>query len=250
MPNESFRAALALHRPVHMAWVTMGQPYIVEQLGAAGYHAVLVDRQHGMIGHAELVNCLTAARAAGLPALVRPLTRDTGSIGQALDAGAQGVVCPLVETAADVEEVVRAVKYPPLGTRSWGPYRGKFLVEGDYFEHANHWTVACVQIETRAALDNLDTILQVEGLEMILVGPNDLAAALTGARDIHAKEVTDAIAHVFAKCRAHNVIAAAFANDVDYARPLAEAGWDVLSVGTDAGLLAEAGARTIRSLRD
>lgn len=242
MSEDLFRTAHAGRRQLFMAWVTLGLPYVVEQMAETGYDVVLIDQQHGLGGHAEMVNCLTAARAAGLPAVVRPVSNDPGLIGQALDAGAQGVVCPLIETAEDAEVAVRAVKYPPRGLRSWGPYRGKYMLEGDYFAKANDWTIACVQVETRGAMDNLDAIMAIDGLDMVLVGPNDLAAALTGRRDIHAAEVMDAIDLVLKKAREHSVMAAIFANDAEYARPLVKAGWDVITIGTDMGQMA-GGAR-------
>lgn len=232
-----------------MAWVTLGLPYVVEQMAETGYDVVLIDQQHGIGGHAEMVNCLTAARAAGLPAVVRPVSNDPGLIGQALDAGAQGVVCPLIETAEDAEVAVRAVKYPPRGLWSWGPYRGKYMLEGDYFSKANDWTIACVQIETRAAMDNLDEILSVDGLDMVLVGPNDLAAALTGQRDIHAPDVAKAIDKVLTKAREHSVMAAIFANDAEYAKPLVKAGWDVITIGTDMGLMARGASETLAAAK-
>jgi 4-hydroxy-2-oxoheptanedioate aldolase len=218
-------------------------------MGEAGYDLVLIDQQHGLGDHSDLVNCLTAARAAGLPALVRPLTPEAGLIGAALDAGAQGVVCPLIETANDAEAVVRAAKYPPRGLRSWGPYRGRFMVEGDYFDVANDWTIASVQIETRGAVENLDAILAVDGLDMVLVGPNDLAAALTGQRDIRAPEVVEACDLVLSKARERSVFTAIFANDIDYAIPLVEAGWDIVAVGTDMGLLAGAAADVVKAVK-
>ena len=249
MATDLFRAARRERRQLVMAWVTLGVPYVVEQMGAIGYDAVLVDQQHGIGDHGDLVNCLAAARAAGLPALVRPVSADAGLIGQALDAGAQGVVCPLINTADDADAVVRAVKYPPRGARSWGPYAGKFLLETDYFDTADDWTLACVQIETRAAVDNLDAILGVDGVDMALLGPNDLAAGLTGERDIHAGEVAEAIDLVLRKSREHDVIAAIFANDADYAKPLVEAGWDVITIGTDMGLLSDGAMRALAAAR-
>lgn len=249
MSSDPFRQALGSGTPLLMAWVTYGQPYVVEQMGQAGYDCVLIDQQHGIGGNAELVSCLTAARAAGLPAIVRPLTADAGLIGAALDAGAQGVLCPLVETAADVEACVRAAKYPPRGSRSWGPYRGKLMVEGDYTEQSESWTLVAVQIETRAAMENLDHILKVDGLDMVLVGPNDLALALTGTRDIRAKEVVDACNILLKKAREHSVFASIFANDLDYARPFYEAGWDVITVSTDMSLLAAAAEGVVTALK-
>jgi len=250
LADDQFRAAKARSDPLLMAWVTLGVPYVVEQLAGAGFDVVLIDRQHGIGGQSEMVNCLTAARAAGIPAVVRPLSADLGLIGQALDAGAQGVVCPLIETVEDAEAVVGAVKYPPRGLRSWGPYTGKFVIGGEYFDEANGWTLASVQIETRAAMDNLDEIMALDGLDMTLVGPNDLAVALTGKRDIRASEVVEAIDLVLAKAREHDVVAAIYANDINYAEPLAEAGWDIITVGTDMGLLANGAAAVIDALKN
>ena len=249
-PSEDLiRTAHGEGRQLILAWVTLGIPYVVEQMGEAGFDAVLIDQQHGLGGQAEMVNCLTAARAAGLPAVVRPVSMADAEIGRALDAGAQGVVCPMVRTGDDAEAIVGAVKYPPRGARSWGPYAGKFALAGEYFDEANEWTIACVQIETKAAIDNLDDIMGVDGLDMVLVGPNDLAAALTGERDIHAKDVIEAIDLVLKKAREHSVIASIFANDVGYAKPLAAAGWDIIAVGTDMGLLSGAASNVLEQVR-
>lgn len=249
MRNDPLRDALEKRTPQLMAWVTCGVPYVVEAMGEAGHDLVLIDQQHGLGDHGDMVNCLIAARAAGLPALVRPLTADAGLIGAALDAGAQGVLCPLVETAADVEACVRAAKYPPRGLRSWGPYRGRLVAKGDYTERAQDWTFLSVQIETSAAIDNLDDILSVDGLDMVLVGPNDLALALTGTRDIRAGAVIEACDQILKKAREQSVFTAIFANDLDYAKPFAQAGWDIITVGTDVGLLSGAAANAVAGLK-
>ena len=159
-----------------------------------------------------------------MPALVRVADNDPGLIGRALDAGAQGVVCPLINSAADAARFVRAVKYPPVGARSWGPYRAQLNIAGDYVPQANGWTVACPQIETRGALDELDDILSIEGVDMVCFGPNDLSAALLGHFDIQASEVMEAMAEVLRKCREKSVLAFIFANDSAYAKPLIKAG--------------------------
>lgn len=249
MTQDAIRSAAAEGRLLLNGWVTLDSAYAVELMGEAGWDTVTVDQQHGLGGQAELVACLTGARASGLPALVRVAENAPGLVGRALDAGAQGVVCPLVGTAEDAERFVRSVKYPARGMRSWGPYRGKFLVEGEYFPQANDWTIACAQIETADAMANLDAILAVDGLDMALVGPNDLAIALTGVADIRAPAVLEAIGQVLEACRRHGVLAAIFANDLDYAKPLAAAGWDMLSVSTDAGLLGAAARETAEAVR-
>jgi len=148
----------------------------------------------------------------------------------------------MIETVEDAEAFVRAVKYPPRGLRSWGPYRARLDYEGDYFTTANDWTIACPQIETKGALDQLDEILALEGVDMVCLGPNDLSVALTGRLDIWAPEVKEAMQLVLSKCREMSVISMIFANDADYAKPRVAEGWDVVAVGTDAGWFGKAAA--------
>jgi 4-hydroxy-2-oxoheptanedioate aldolase len=214
----------------------------MDSISDAGWDCILIDQQHGLGGHDAMVGCLTAAKAAGLPALVRVADNDQGLIGRALDGGAQGVICPLIYSAQDAERFVRAVKYPPRGTRSWGPYRAQFNIPGQYVPQANGWTIACPQIETKGALDELDDILSIEGVDMICFGPNDLSAALTGRFDIHAKEVTEAMTLVLRKCREKSVMSFVFANDIAFATPLIKAGWNLVAIGTDVGWFSAAAA--------
>ncbi len=241
-PKPDLRALLARETPLYCAWLGLGAPLAIEIAADAGWRAVLVDQQHGTGGHAELAACLTAARAAGVPALVRVAALDAGLIGRALDAGAQGVMVPMIDTAEDARQLVAAVKYPPHGARSFGPYRARYLVEGDYMPGANAWSIACAQIETRLAVESIDTICAVEGLDMICLGPNDLAISLSSgqSRDIRAPAVLDAVRHVHARATAAGVIPFVFANDTLYARDMARMGWRVIAVGTDTAWLSAA----------
>lgn len=238
--KPDFRAALAAHKPMYMAWLGLGSPLGVEIAGEAGWHAVMIDQQHGAGGPAGLGACLTAAKAAGMPAMVRVASLDFGLIGRALDAGAQGIMVPMLETAEDAARLVQAVKYPPLGRRSFGPYRAKFLIEGDYFAAANGWTIACGQIETAEALENIDAICATEGLDMICLGPNDLAIALSQGQDrsIRSPQMLAAIERVRAAAAARGVVTGIFANDQDFASQMAAAGWGAISIGSDTGWLA------------
>lgn len=240
---DPIRDKLGKGRPLFNAWLSLGCAFIVEMVAEAGADLVTIDQQHGIGGNAELVAALTAARAAGVPALVRVAWNDMGLIGRALDAGAQGVICPMVNSAADAQRFVDAVKYPPMGARSWGPYRAR-LGMGDYFRDANGLTLACGQIETRQAMDNLDAILATPGLDAICAGPNDLAITLSEGRsaDIRAPEVTAALDHLLAKCAEHGVIATIFANDADYARALAAKGWEVIALANDTRWIGAAAA--------
>lgn len=231
---DAVRDNLGKGRPLFNAWLSLGCAFVAEVVAEAGADLVTIDQQHGIGGNAEMIAALTAARAAGAPALVRVAWNDMGLIGRALDAGAQGVICPMVNTAADAQRLVDAVKYPPMGARSWGPYRARIGM-GDYFRDANGWTIACGQIETAEALGNLDAILATPGLDAICAGPNDLAITLSEGKhaDIRAPEVEAALDHLLAKCREHSVIATIFANDADYARGLIAKGWEIVAIAND-----------------
>ena len=222
MPQDRFRQAAKERRLLFNAWLTFNAPFLIELIGEAGWDCITIDQQHGLGGNEALVGCLTAARACGLPAIVR-------------------------ETVEDADAFVRAVKFPPRGLRSWGPYRARLDYDGDYFTTANGFTIACPQIETKGALDALDEILGLEGVDMVCFGPNDISVALTGRLDIWAPEVKEARELVLRKCREFDVMALIFANDVDYAKPLVTEGWDVVAVGTDAGWFSKAAAETRRA---
>jgi len=238
--KPDFRALLSAHTPLYSAWLGLGSALGVEIAADAGWHSVMIDQQHGAGGHPELLGCLTAAKAAGVPAMVRVAQLDYGLIGRALDAGAQGIMVPMVKTPEDAARLAYAVKYPPLGGRSIGPYRAKFLIEGDYFAGANAWTVACGQIETSEAVENIDAICATEGFDMICVGPNDLAISLSRGQDrnIGSPKMLEAIEHVRARAAARGVITGIFANGKDFAKQMAKTGWQVISIGTDTGWLA------------
>jgi 4-hydroxy-2-oxoheptanedioate aldolase len=248
--ETSIRELLTSARALFNAWISLGVGYSVELAAEAGADLITIDQQHGIGGNAEMLACLTASAACGLPALVRVARNDFGLIGRALDGGAQGVVCPMINTAEDARAFVEAVKYPPVGARSMGPYRARLAIP-DYLMKANGFTIACGQIETKTALGNLDAIFSTAGFDMVCVGPNDLAFTLSGGAhaDIRAPETEAAIDHILAKCREHGVIAGIFANDADYAKALIAKGWQVVAVTSDTRWLSM-GARAARAAFD
>ena len=246
--RDLFRSAARKRRTLFNAWLMMNNPLAVELIGEAGWDCVTIDQQHGPGSNDTLLACLTAAKAAVLPAIVRVANNDPGLVGRALDAGAQGVMCPLINSVDEAEAFVQSVKYPPRGFRSWGPYRAKIGHTGDYFTSANRFTIACPQIETRGALDDLDAILGLKGVDMVCFGPNDLSVALTGRLDIWAKEIKEAMTAVRRKARENGVMTLIFCNDIDFAKPRIKEGWDVVAIGTDAGWLSSAAVATLAAV--
>lgn len=245
MGEIDLRTRLALSgEPIWAAWMTLGAPLAVEAVGHDGWDLVLIDQQHGQPGGDALVASLQAASAVPVPAMVRIARNDEGLVLHALDAGAQGVMAPMINSVADAEALVCAVKYPPKGVRSFSPYRAGFVAGTRDIGALNDWTIACGQIETKEALGNLDAILAVDGLDMICVGPNDLSISMSNGavRDVRHEGVLTALPEIVSACKAAGVWSWVFANDADYARDRVAEGWDIVTVGTDTGWLTSGGA--------
>lgn len=165
--------------PIVGTFVSIGHPAVVEILGRSGFEAVCIDSEHAPFSAPGIEEMIRAADGVGVPALVR-VSGIGPEIGRALDSGAAGVLVPMVESAAQASAVVAAVRYPPAGVRGAGPGRasGWGLDFAGYLGRADDEVAAIVQIETRAGLENVEAILAVPGLDMVFVGPGDLAVSL------------------------------------------------------------------------
>ena len=167
-------------------WLTLLDPAVPELIAGAGFDLVIVDGEHGPAATADLARTLIATRASGVPLLFRVGANEPVRIMHALDAGASGVVVPQIRTVADAERAVAWCRYPPDGLRGIAPRRASGYGRGTaaYMAGANATVTCCIQIETREALADLDAILAVPGVDTILIGPNDLAAALGHIGDL------------------------------------------------------------------
>lgn len=152
-------------------------------------------------------NAVAQVRLAGKPALARIPVGDFASASRLLDAGASGIIAPMINSAEDAQAFVKATKYPPLGERSWGPslaLNHTGLSADDYLKNANALTVAIAMVETRAALEAIDDILGVAGIDGIFIGPSDLSIALSNGDQVapNAAEIDSAMQHAVSRCRA------------------------------------------------
>jgi 2-keto-3-deoxy-L-rhamnonate aldolase RhmA len=232
-------------------WLTILDPTVAELLAGSGFDLLVADGEHGPIATSDLVQMLVATRAAGVPLLYRVAANEPVRIMHALDAGAAGVVVPQIRTVADAERAVAWCRYPPGGLRGIAPRRaseyGRHTAE--YLQAANDLVTCCIQIETREALDGLDAILAVPGIDTILIGPNDLAAALGHTGDLGHAEVEGAIAHILARAKAHDIPAGIWTASVAQARSRRAEGFAWATIGADYGFLlaaADAAARDVR----
>ena len=217
------------------AWISLRDPLLVEAAALAGFDYVVVDMQHGLTDSADVIGMLHAmAHTPTLP-VVRVPWNDPGIIGRVLDAGALGVIVPLVNSAAEAQRAVAACRYAPDGARSIGPMLPRVRYGTDYAGSANG-VVACIpMIETRQAVDDVDAILDVPGIDAVYVGPADLSMTygLTPKVDQEDDAFDDALARVVDSCRRHGVIPGIHANATLAAKRHA-AGFRMITVGFDA----------------
>lgn len=169
--------------PLPVGWISLPEPLVAEACVRAGFATVLVDMQHGQVDLDDAFRIVAAVRLAGGRALVRIPVGAFATASRLLDAGADGVVAPMIETVEDAVAFAGFMKYPPLGSRSWGPTRAVQL-DGvsaqTYRAEADGRTLAIAMIETQRALEAVEAILAVPGIDGVFVGPADLSIALTG----------------------------------------------------------------------
>jgi len=199
------------------------------------------------------VHLIQAVQAAGVTPLVRIPWNEPGIIGKVLDAGAWGVICPMVNTASDAQALSQACMYPPLGSRSFGPVRARHY-GGDqpYHEIANDAVLVLPQIETREAVDNIGAILDVPGISGIYVGPGDLGLSLglKPTLDREEPEVLEIYRRLLAATAARGLIAGIHNATAAYAVRMAELGFKFLTVGSDLGFLASGARDSVQSFRN
>ena len=231
-------------------WLTILDPTVPELLAGSGFDLLVADGEHGSVATEHLVAMLIATRAAGVPLLYRVGANEPIRIMHALDSGASGVVIPQVRTPADAARAVAWCRYPPTGLRGVAPRRasGYGRATAAYLSAADALVTCCIQIETREAIEQLDEILAVPGVDTVLVGPNDLAAALGHLGDISHSDVEAAIERVVERSKAAGVPAGAWAGSPTQARQRRAQGFMWATVGADYGLLGAAADATVREV--
>jgi len=236
------------------AWVGMNEPAVAETLARETFDAVVLDMQHGAIDFAGAISSIASVALAGKPAIVRAPVGEFALASRLLDAGASAILAPMINSGADARRLVEFVKFPPLGQRSWGPRAALTLSGLDapaYLKAANAMTQAIAMIETRAALDALDEILGVEGVDGVFVGPSDLSIALSGGLRIEPRGPALMVEarRVAVRAKAHGKYAAMFCFDGADARAMLALGFRLCTIASDQALLREAARRELAAAR-
>lgn len=232
-------------------WLTIPDGFCAEVMAHEGWDALTVDLQHGVIDYPALVPMLQAISSTSTVPVVRVPWLEPGILMKALDAGAYAVICPMVNTREDAQKLVAYTHYAPRGMRSYGPARALLYGGPDYLHRANDTVVVFAMIETAQALDNLDAILSVEGLDAVYVGPADLSISLGCEPDFDdpAPTVAQAIDHILERASAHHVVAGIHNGTPEGALRRIEKGFRFVSVASDARLLADGARAALQKIR-
>jgi 2-keto-3-deoxy-L-rhamnonate aldolase RhmA len=244
------RARLASGDFLLGTWVTMLDPVAAELLAGSGFDFLVADGEHGPLGTDHLLLTVMATRAAGVPVLARVGANEPVRIMHALDVGASGVVVPQIRTVADAERAVAWCRYPPTGLRGIAPRRASEYGRrtSEYLRVADALVTCCLQIETREALEDLDAVLAVPGIDALLIGPNDLSAALGHIDDLAHPEVEAAIARVLAAAGVRGIPTGIWTPSTAVSKARRTQGFRFTTVGADYGFMAAGADAAVREV--
>lgn len=228
------------------AWCTIPSSWTAEVAARSGHDWVCIDTQHGLIGYDVMLPMLQAISAGGVPSFVRVPWNEPGAIMKALDAGAGGVIVPMVNSVEEARAAVGACRYPPSGIRSMGPIRARD-VDADW-QHP----ICVVMIETVQAVAQARDILAVPGIDAVFVGPNDLAvsAGLESSYEGRHPEHRRLIEAIAEAAHATGVAAGIMCGSGAVARQWHDVGFVMLGMQSDTRLLAAASEDLVKSARD
>ncbi len=252
-PNRSKRALAEGSAVLGTMVAEIRQPAVMQLLVNGGFDFAIIDNEHGPFTIETIADLSRTAVALGITPIVRVPDIAYPYIAQALDAGAQGIMAPRIYTAAQTKQVVDTVKYPPFGQRGSAMSRGQTTFRGgnviQMMEEANQESLVVIQIETREALESIDEIVSVPGVDVAFIGPNDLSIALGVPGQTTSSVLVAAIERVMDACGRHGVTAGIQMNDMQLALHWAERGFRMVSYSAETSLLTSAALTATASLR-
>ena len=233
-------------------WLQIPNTWSAELMAHAGWDCLTIDLQHGLHNIETAIQMLQAISTSETVPLARVNWNEPGSIMRLLDGGAYGIICPMVNSREECEAFVGACRYAPDGYRSLGPTRARLYGGPDYGEHANQEVLAIAMIETRKAVDDLDNILSVPGLDAILVGSGDLKLSYTGraSHEVVSEDFEQAIDRILAACKKHGIVPGIWNATVASAAQMSAKGFRFLALQSDSMILNEHARRLAAELKD
>jgi len=228
-------------------------PEIPRMMAAAGFDFVFIDTEHATYDLDTVKDMIRAGKASGLTCLVRVPDAEYHLIARTLDAGAQGVMVPRVEDRETVERIVRAAKYPPWGERGYGPrpiitdYQQLSMKER--IAELNEDTVIVIQVERKKAIEDIDDLLSIKGVDVALIGPNDLSISLGVPGDINSEPMIDAIQKVVDACEKRHIASGIHVPDMETLLFWKRRGMRMLTYSTEANMLLSSATQAVNEIR-
>ena len=233
-------------------WLQIPNSFTAELMANQNWDSLTLDMQHGVIDYSHAISMLQAISTTDVVPLARVNWNEPGQIMKILDAGAYGIICPMVSNRKEAEKFVQACMYPPKGYRSYGPIRGLVYGGPDYADEANNEILKFAMIETKESLDNLDEIMQTPGLDGIYIGPADLSLAV-GEKPSFDKPEGDPVYEVIMKILDHaqkNKVIAGIQNaQPEYAQKMIKKGFQLVTIGTDQRFMTAAAKSALSIIR-
>ena len=231
-------------------WLSIGSPYVAESMASVGFDYLCIDLQHGMLSYDDLTTMLPAISTQETTPLVRVSWNEPSEIMKALDAGAYGVIVPMVNNADEAAAAVAACRYPPDGMRSFGPIRAALYGGRGYAREANGQIACIAMVETAEGIENLEDIASTPGIDAIYIGPADLAYALglTPGQDDDLKHVAT-VDRILATCRAHGIAAGIHTGSLARTQQYLTQGFNLVTLGSDSGFMMRTAANELAAAR-
>jgi 4-hydroxy-2-oxoheptanedioate aldolase len=251
MANK-LKARIAAGKANVNAWLAIPSGFSAEVMAQCGWDSVTVDIQHGVQDYQSMVQCFQAMQAHPVTPLVRVPWNEPGIIGKCLDGGAMGIICPMVNNAAEAKQLADACLYPPKGKRSNGPIRAAMYGEASSYQTtANDEILVIPMIETQAGIDNIDEILSVPGINGIYIGPSDMGFSLGLIPILDREEplILGIYDKLLASCKKHGKFAGIHNGTPAYAARMIGIGFQFVTIANDSGLMARAAREAVTATR-
>ena len=232
-------------------WLHLPAPFAAEVMAHQGWDSLTIDFQHGPLDLGDVLAMIPVIQATKTSVIPRVPWNEPGTIMKLLDAGVEGIICPMINSRADCEAFIGACRYPPQGYRSYGPTRAAIHHGTAYAASANDFVLTMPMIESKQALENLEAILSVPGVDAVFVGPGDLGLDLYGEAKIDRNDpaflrILEGIARA---ARARGIAAGIFTGTVEYANQMTELGFNFVTISSDARLLALAAKAVVNAFK-
>ena len=251
MPNALKTAWKSGHQTTN-GWLAIPSGFSAEVMAQAGFDSITVDLQHGVQDYQSMVQCFQGMQKHPVLPMVRVPWNEPGIIGKVLDAGAYGLICPMINTREEAQALVSYMRYPPTGKRSNGPIRaGIYGAASGYQATANEEILCLPMIETQQAIDNLDSILGVPGIDAVYIGPSDLAFSRGGTPtlDQETQQAMDTYQLILDSTKKRGLNACIHCGAPAYAVRMLKMGFDMVTISNDSGIMLQAARAAVATVK-